>query len=431
MSPFPILITFCVILFLFCDAFSNDQLLRRCLDNQLYKHLREIFPLLKILLTSLSKFIIWNPRERVAVILIGMLLWYLIGLSSEIIIYNKTQRGDSKNGDDVNKRQHKDRNAYHARVEENDDKKEDDEDDDGEENNDEDDEMENDNKKEEKKNHQNYSPVDLLDGADKGQFFEEFCCDTDLFDDDVWKFHLCHGHGSGCRDLLCHAGWIILYSRGFCGMFDERREEGSLAFQFWRTYRMLFRKRAPIDAPTRHQMQRDMLLAIIKSKSWKNSSYIEDTTYHMPDILVDESMISLSPRLYPAMRYVFTKLQMYLQTTDEDWDWRDYFQFYRNGSFRCKFDSHRDAPRNTEYELRRNPPVVLTVRGDFDASVLDECGYEQWARKCRDIYDKTVQETKKNNGFHFRRQMKIPKKKKKKNKNKKKQQRRKKHNRKE
>ena len=172
------------------------------------------------------------------------------------------------------------------------------------------------NKKKKKSNNRrketNYLPVDILDGTHKGAFFHYFDFETDLFDDDIWNFHLCHNHGGPLRDLLMHFGWACHDSLGYCGMFDERREEGSLAFQMWRTFRMLFRKKAPLDEPTRQQMHRDIMKAIAKSKNWKNSTYIEDTQFHMPDILVDYSMVSLSARLYPAISFNKNRINILL-----------------------------------------------------------------------------------------------------------------------
>ena len=63
--------------------------------------MKDIMPILSMMLSSYGKFRIDNPRERVALVISGVLLWYLVGLASEVVI-SKKRRKNKKNKENEN-----------------------------------------------------------------------------------------------------------------------------------------------------------------------------------------------------------------------------------------------------------------------------------------------------------------------------------------
>lgn len=408
----------CFFLFFFIFVRNAHEIHDLFVGGQ-YAYLKEIMPLMKMLLTSYAKFIVDSARERVGIVVIGFLLWLMIGLTSEVVIINTPKnRRKNKNNDNQDNDKDDNNNLHHNNNDNNI-------------LNDIDEHMMNNNNSnqnsppkkrrrrfkqsknkkskvnmdvdDENENEKIYSPLEVLDlltEKAKGIFSEWFGYATHLFDDSIWYFHLCHNHGGPVRDLLIYLGWAVHDSK-YSAMFDERREEGSNGFQLWRTFRNLFRKRAPIDEPNKHQLRRDCVDSKIRRRTWKNSTYIEDTTFHMCDIYVDYTMVQLTPRLYPGMRYIMTKMDNFKQDNDVNYNFRDYFQFFTNGSFICKLDGHRDA-QDIKFQFERNKAAIISVDGVFRCNVIDECDYETWERVAKPLHNAAIRETSSNDGIHCR-----------------------------
>ena len=372
------------------------------LAGGLHGYVSEVFPLLKTLITSQSKFIVHSTRERTGGVIIGGLLFNLIGLMSEIVIAKRKVKTKKKNNNNDNQDEHK---------EDEDDQNEDDqnEDDQNEDNQNEDDEIEDD-EIEKAKEFKQKIREGLKKLSKNGGFGDYFGYASHLFDDKQWHFHLCHDHGAPTRDMLINDPWFT-HDNGFAAMFDEKREEGSPAFQVWRYLRNTFRQRAPMHEVNRNQLRNDILKALLPSKNWKKSTYIEDVTWHMPDIYVDWTMVELSPRFYPTLRYIFTKMDNFKQVNNPGYNWRDYFQFYTNGSFHCKLDSYRDAVVS-KFQFKRNKPIYVSTDGRFHARASQACDYETWEHSAKALFERSIKDTYQNDGLHFRSKLKRKQKKK-------------------
>ena len=58
-------------------------------DSSRYYYLKDIVPMLKILLITYGKFRVESRRERVGMVMLGVLIWYEIGLASEVVVQMK------------------------------------------------------------------------------------------------------------------------------------------------------------------------------------------------------------------------------------------------------------------------------------------------------------------------------------------------------
>lgn len=75
--------------FCFC-TFSNAEKISKCfIESQIYVYLKDILPLMQIMVTEYGKFRIESWSERTGLVMYGVLLWYFTGLASEVVIRTK------------------------------------------------------------------------------------------------------------------------------------------------------------------------------------------------------------------------------------------------------------------------------------------------------------------------------------------------------
>ena len=328
-----------------------------------YLYVKDMFPLMKILLHSYSKFKIESRRERVAMVCVGAVLWYLLGLCSEVYMVRKKRRRPKKNDNDAKDDSDDEDNVDDDIVQQ------------------------------------------LIDEEIAGMSEKLFQTEYGSSNEYTFegKYPLVHAHGGPIRDFTIYGCWNTFDTK-FAGAFDEKREEGSRHFQLWQEFRKTFRKRAPLLRPVSHLLGHHVLRAKIPSKRWTHSQHHEDTRYSMCDIIIDRSMLALSPRLYPTLKCIFDKMQNKIQMNhingEKNWNVFDYFCFYEDGSFIVLGDCHRDA-REEHIRMQRTQSITISTDGVFSSDSSKKCNHDTWNKSAQKLHEKAQKRCSRNGGLHL------------------------------
>ena len=424
-----------------------------CPGGSQYKYLQSLPHIMSILLKQYKKFYIRQMAERVGIVIYGVMTWYLMGLASEAVIARNpkrraTRREKNNPGLDEKSPQHEieddssdakrsngsdntndlQNNLLSTIEEESEDANEDlndlqnsvlnvieqeseDANEEGSEDGNENlNDLQNDllcaNQEESNEdgdcdpqedgrfldhlNHLNQTKTAAVEQQHQ-PFQDNFYDDLLNYNDDRNQLHLNHSGGLSCRDFWTY--WpIIIFQAGYsAGAFDEGKEEASFCFQFWMKLRKTLYTRLPMLEIINVMDNKTMIKNAAPAANRKKSEYIEDTRFVMKDIHIDFTMLSLSPRLVPALEVAVAIMNNVIK--DNSWSERleDFFTFYSNGSFTVKCDINPN---------KKDDGIVISLNGQFDNKYpTKKCDYGEWAKKARELYKRALETATLHNDF--------------------------------
>lgn len=330
--------------------------------QETYGYLAEIYGLAAILLGEYKKFKIDSMKERVGVVVIGMLLWFMVGLASEAVLVKGRKRSkveeklakESKQNEQDEERGRGDQFAFV----------------------DEDDEIEDE---------------DIRKKQERLELEKRLQKDIDELQTKI-KLHLRHCHGGPFRDFTIYCTLVIFFWKYSGGCLDEANGESSLCFQMWQYLRKLIKKRTPMPEIVKIHDQRQMVRHMCPSTRKRKSTYIEDSRNIMVDIRVDASMMNLSPRLYDAWIRMVSVMDDFWQRRNYDFTISNFVDFYEDGSFVVKCGSDENA--NEYIDLSFKKGVCVTGQ---------KCSYDEWLPIAHNLAQRAAKRNLKNpKGFHCR-----------------------------
>lgn len=239
------------------------------------------------------------------VMVCGMVLWFLVGLASEIVLMNARKK---------------------TKVE------------------------------------KDLTPGDVVE-IEIGKMTEPVAHDTADLQDTLYKdvqflqgrrqFHLNHKHGLPFRDFSIYC-CIFVFFHGYASAMDEANGESSLCFQWWPILRKLLKIRAPIPQAVRLHDNNKLLKHVSKSSNTKTAVYLDDHTHIMVDIRVDSSMLLLSPRLYDGLVQVIHLMNDHWIRIGCDRTVAEFFEFYDDGTFVVKCGDDANAGKSIDISYTKS-----------------------------------------------------------------------------